>query len=431
MKILYILGQFPVISETFILNEITSLIDLGHDIEIISLGRPKGVIFHAKAREYDLINKTMYLEFNTREGRKKYSKKGLLLKTLTQFLIGSTLSLKNKINLLHLSYEQKQGKEIALRKILDYLTIIKVIRETKPGVVYCHFGTIANQIIKLKSIINFRLVTYFHGFDFSLAPKRGIDYSLLFKKGDLFLTNSNYAKGKLIELGCPEDRLSVIGLGIDLEKFKFKIRSIGDTVKLLTVARLVEKKGLKYSIEAVANSIKKHNNIIYNIIGEGPLRAELGNLIKSKGLEDKIFLLGAKTNEEVLSYMLESDIFILSSVTADSGDTEGLGVILLEAQATGMPVLATLHNGFPEAVRNGKSGFLVPEKDINALSERINYLVENPQIWKELGEEGRKHIFENYSQKKVINRLVAAVISVTSHFRNTAKPSVKPLIRYF
>jgi len=97
--------------------------------------------------------------------------------------------------------------------------------------------------------------------------------------------------------------------------------------------------------------------------------------------------------------MLDSDIFILTSITADDGETEGLGMVLLESQLTGLPVIATLHNGFTDAVINGESGFLVPEKDIAATVERLDFLLNNPRIWEELGRAGRKHVLENYSER--------------------------------
>lgn len=354
MKILYILGTFPVLSETFILNEITGLIDLGHEVQIISFNKLKGNIHEKKIKEYGLIDKTTYL---------------------------------NAIN----------SKE-------DY--IIKFIKENKVDVIYCHFGDVGKRIIFLKKLMDIPIVTYFHGYDFSLLPKEGIDYSELFEKGDFFFTNSNYSKDKIIELGCPKEKIMVLGLGIDLDRFKFKKRVVKDKIRLLTVGRLTEKKGIEYSIKAVAKSIKKYPNIVYNIIGEGALKDELENLIKELGVENSICLLGAKTQKEVLKYMLNSEIFILSSVTAKSGDTEGLGVVLLEAQATGMPMLATLHNGFLDSVNNGKSGFLVPERDVGALSEKLNYLIENPQMWEEMGKQGRKHVVENYSKEEVLNKLV-------------------------
>lgn len=354
MNILYILDTFPVLSQTFVLNEITGLIDLGHETQIISLNKPHEGKIHEKVAEYGLIDRITYLDS-----------------------IGS-----NK----------------------DYM--VKFIKENEVDIIYCHFGNIGEQFIFLKEILNVPIITYFHGYDFSLLPKEGIDYFSLFKKGDFFLTNSNYSKDKIIELGCPKDKIMVLGYGMDINKFKFKRRIVKDKLRLLTVGRLTEKKGIEYSIKAVAKSIKKYPNIVYNIIGEGELRVELENLIKELGVENNIFLLGSKTQEEVLKSMLESHIFILSSVTAKSGDTEGLGVVLLEAQATGMPVLATLHNGFLDSVNNGNSGFLVPERDVDALSDKLNYLIENPHIWEELGKEGRKHVVENYSNENVLNKLV-------------------------
>jgi len=227
----------------------------------------------------------------------------------------------------------------------------------------------------------------------------------MFRYGDWFFTNSNFAGKKVEDLGCPKEKLSVPGLPVDDHRYPYKARSRKDHIRILTVARLVEKKGLEYSIRAVAECMKMHKGLKYDIIGEGPLRGELTRLTEELGFSGKINLLGNQNKSDVISHMLDSDIFILTSITADDGETEGLGMVLLESQLTGLPVIATLHNGFTDAVINGESGFLVPEKDIAATVERLDFLLNNPRIWEELGRAGRKHVLENYSERVYLKKI--------------------------
>ncbi|HLE24715.1 MAG TPA: glycosyltransferase, partial [Thermodesulfobacteriota bacterium] len=253
-------------------------------------------------------------------------------------------------------------------------------------------------------------ITSFHGYDFSkLINERGSEtYKELFRIGDLFTANTNFTKGKLIELGCPKSKIVMLPVGMDINFFNFRERYLRDRsiVKLLTVARMVEKKGLEYAIKAVSRVAKKYSNIEYNIIGDGILRRRLENLIKELGISDKVNLLGWKTQEELKSLFQDAHIFILTSVTAGDGDMEGQGLVLQEAQAVGLPVLSTLHNGIPEGVIDGKSGFLVPERDVDALANKLKYLIEHPELWPEMGRYGRKFVEERYDIQKLNQRLV-------------------------
>ena len=116
--------------------------------------------------------------------------------------------------------------------------------------------------------------------------------------------------------------------------------------------------------------------------------------------------MGALEQDEYLKIYQEARIFVLPSVTASKGDEEGTPVVLMEAQATGLPVISTFHSGIPEVVIHGKSGFLVPEKDVDALAERLEYLIEHPEIWPEMGKEGRKFVEKKYDIKKLNQQLV-------------------------
>lgn len=177
-------------------------------------------------------------------------------------------------------------------------------------------------------------------------------------------------------------------------------------MKIITIARLVEKKGIEYAIKAIAKVAENHPNIIYNIAGDGPLRESLEKLILDLKISDNVKLLGWMTQEQVRQLYVDSHIFVLPSVTAATGDREGQALVLQEAQAMGLPVVSTLHNGIPEGVLEGKSGFLVPERDVDALAEKIGYLVENPEIWTQMGQHGRKFVEERYDIKQLNKQLV-------------------------
>jgi colanic acid/amylovoran biosynthesis glycosyltransferase len=176
--------------------------------------------------------------------------------------------------------------------------------------------------------------------------------------------------------------------------------------RALTVGRLVEKKGVEYSIRAVAELLARGYRIQYEIIGDGPLRPYLAELIQQLGVGNQITLGGARDTEYVRRRMEESDVFLLASVTAADGDTEGAPVSLLEAQASGMPVISTRHAGIPEIVADNASGLLVPERDVQALGIALARLVDNADRWLEMGRAGRGFVERKHDLKMLNRRLV-------------------------
>ncbi|WP_342586770.1 glycosyltransferase [Limnoraphis robusta] len=197
-----------------------------------------------------------------------------------------------------------------------------------------------------------------------------------------------------------------MGLNLSLYQFKARYLQANEPVKIITVARLVEKKGIEYSIRAVAQVLKEYPNLIYRIVGDGGLRESLEQLIRELNVSENVKILGWMTQEEVRQLYTDSHLFILSSVTATDGDKEGQGLVLQEAQAMGLPVLSTIHNGIPDGVLDGKSGFLVPEKDVDALAEKLSFLLKNPEKWLEMGQSGRAFVEENYEINKLNDQLV-------------------------
>jgi len=278
-------------------------------------------------------------------------------------------------------------------------------------IVHCHFGPNGNLAALLKEVgaITGKIVTAFHGEAGHTEQRRYAKrYDLLFEVGDLILPMSERERRRLIELGCSPQKIAVHRMGVDLSKFVFAPREPRNdgNVHLLTVARLVEKKGVEYAIKAVANVFEKCPYIEYNIAGDGPLRGDLENLIGTLSVGDRVKLLGWRRQEEILELVKGADILLAPSVTSEDGDQEGIPVVLMEALAQGLPVLSTYHSGIPELVQDGKSGFLVPERDVNALAEKLEHLVKHQEIWADMGRAGRAYVERYYNIDKLNDQLV-------------------------
>ena len=197
-------------------------------------------------------------------------------------------------------------------------------------------------------------------------------------------------------------------MGIDLNKFDFS--SIGrderKKMRILTVGRLVEKKGIEYGIRGVGEVIKVYPDIEYTIVGDGPLRERIELVIKELNLEKKVKMVGWKLQEEVKNLMREADLFLGPSVTSRNGDQEGIPVTLMEAMACGLPVISTFHSGIPELIQDGETGFLVKERDVKGLAGKISFLVRNPELKRTIGLKARNHVEKFYDIEKLNRQLV-------------------------
>jgi colanic acid/amylovoran biosynthesis glycosyltransferase len=277
-------------------------------------------------------------------------------------------------------------------------------------ILQCHYGTIGLAGLFAKNVgISGKLCTVFHGFDLSryLTDSNENPYRKLLQQGNLFLPISNLWRDKLIQLHCEPGRIIVHHMGIDLDKFAYTEKNIttGDTIKILTVGRLTEKKGHRYALEAIAKIIARRPNIEFLIAGDGPLRDELTALTRKLNIEKQVCFLGPLQQNEISALYQQAHIFLLPSVTAADGDQEGIPVVLMEAQACGLPVVATLHSGIPELVADGKSGFLVPERDADRVTEALEHLIKNPHLWKEMGRHGRDIVQQQYNIKTLNQNL--------------------------
>ncbi len=402
MKIAFLVNQFPLLSETFILNQITGLIDRGQKVDIFAVYRGNTSQMHEVFNKYNLLERTCY--YNNIIPKNKIVRVIKGIGFIIRYVHKNPVPLFNSINFF------KFGRKAASLQLL--FQIISFLKKGPYDIVHCHFGPNGNLGVLFKNIGVFqgKVLTTFYGYDISQYVKHyGEDvYTSLFNQGDMIFALSEKMKNELTQLGCSKQKVSVHRLGVDMNKFRLLPRQPGNDGKLclLTIARLVEKKGVEYGIRAVEKAIQIYPQIEYKIVGDGPLRSVLESLINKLGAKGKIRLLGWKRQEEIVRLLRNTNILLAPSVTAKDGDQEGTPTVLIEALAQGLPVISTHHSGIPEIVQDGKSGFLVPERDVNALTEKLIYLIEHPEIWSNMGRAGRAYVEKHYDINRLNDKLV-------------------------
>ena len=180
----------------------------------------------------------------------------------------------------------------------------------------------------------------------------------------------------LVAAGAPADRVEPLHLGAPIDRYPFAPKPLGTPLRLLSVCRLVEKKGIDVAIKALAMLRERHPEIAwtYDIGGDGPLEATLRGLVNEHGLEAHVRFLGPLSHDETLRRIAEADALLAPSVTAADGDQEGIPVTLMEAMALGTVVISSWHSGIPELVTHGQSGLLSDERDEAGLCAKLRGL---------------------------------------------------------
>ena len=222
-------------------------------------------------------------------------------------------------------------------------------------------------------------------------------------------------RSRLLSLGVPEDRIVVHHSGIDLRRFAYSPRRAPEgATELLFVGRLAEKKGLTYLLDAVSMLVGAGRDVKLTVIGEGELGPMMRTQCNDLGIADRVVFFGSGTQEQVVSALQRSHILVAPSVTAASGDQEGIPNVLKEAMATGMPVVSTYHSGIPELVEHGVSGLLAPERDAAALAALLTELVDHPESWPSFGLAARRKVEAEYDAERLNDELVAAYRALLS-----------------
>ncbi|MBN1818305.1 MAG: glycosyltransferase [Sedimentisphaerales bacterium] len=395
MKIAFLVKLFPAMSERFVIDQIAGLLDLGLDVRIFAEYNPGDSKMHTAVQHYDLLKRTRYIpSIPVNKTIRRFKTLGLLCRGFVTHPVFTVQALYHNL---------KAESGFSYPALYYALTLAG----RRFDILHAHFGPSGNIGVLLRKLgIGRKLVTTFHGYDVTAYTRRYGDvvYRELFRLGDVFTYNSEATRDRLRVLGCPQEKMVKLPMGIDVERIPFRARQkkAGQPVRILSVGRLVEMKGREYALRAIAQVRRQFPNIEYTIVGDGPLRESLELLIKELELNRIVHFLGW-VDDDALDQLYQScDLFLHPSVVDSAGNMEGQGLVLVEAQAYGLPVIATRHNAFCETVMDGITGFLVEERNVESLTEILGQVLTDNHKWAQLGYAGRKHAETYYDQKKLI-----------------------------
>ncbi|MFW9856158.1 MAG: glycosyltransferase family 4 protein [Candidatus Thorarchaeota archaeon] len=270
---------------------------------------------------------------------------------------------------------------------------------------HSHYGIMGRSCFPISQEHKIPLITSFYGYDAYINAYDLEYYRDLFENTTLVLALSDHMSNRLKKLGCPDQKIRKLHVGVDTGYFQPKEQhsELGDdgVLRILLVAFFDERKGILDAINAFAKVQKDIKYIHFDIVGRGKLKNQIESLIISLDLQDKITITNNISTPNpigtVLDFMQNCDIFILPSFTSPNGDSEGTPVVLMEASACGKPCITTFHSGNPEVVLNDETGLVVPERNIQELEKALRKMIINEELRKRLGNNARKRILAEFN----------------------------------
>jgi colanic acid/amylovoran biosynthesis glycosyltransferase len=406
LRVGLVVKRFPVVSEVFVMNTACGVVDLGHDLSIIALDGPGDRhVLNTAGQARNLLSRLSVV----RQGGDATRSPRFVAAPAAFMKVWEQQGLLPALSTFHPIAHRK--RLLDMRPVLE-LAALGAGRQ--PDVLHCQFGMLAEPFVRHRRAggLGSAIVVHFRGHD--LAPfvrKRGRHvYRQTFETAEMFITSCAPFQEELLDLGCPPDRIAVIPSPVDLASFPWRSeRARGDgPVRLITVGRLVEKKGISDALAAVAMLRRAgRDDIRYRVIGEGPERPRLEALARELGIADIVEMPGALPSTQVAAELAAADIFLGPSITDSSGARDATIGTIKEAALVGLPVVATRHGGIPELIEDGVTGLLVAEKDPRALSEAVARLLDAPEVWPELTRRARAAAERAYGIPSVAGRIDA------------------------
>lgn len=298
------------------------------------------------------------------------------------------------------------------------LVTLFLIRRHQPDVVMVEFGFHAVRVMEACEWAGVPLVVHFRGSDASARDRLGLlqeRYRRLMTITSGVIVKSQPMAQTLLALGATPDRLLISPSGANSELFYGSDPGVAPPV-VLAVGRFVAKKGPLQTIHAFSqlrslHQVDKLQPQLW-MVGDGPLLRSAQALVQELGLQRHVSFLGVRSQQEVAALMRQVRLFVQHSMVAPDGDSEGNPVAVMEAQISGLPVVATLHGGIPEVVLDGRSGFLVDEGDVSGMAEAMERFIKTPQLAAQMGECGRQRMLKFFTVDHHIAQLSAFLCRV-------------------
>lgn len=295
----------------------------------------------------------------------------------------------------------------------EYGVLSNLLERRHADLMHVYFGHTGVHLLPFIKRWPKPVVVSFHGMDVQTRahdPSYEVKLRELLQVATLVLARSQSLLDRLHELGCPESKVRMNRTGIPLDQFPRVERELppNGAWHFVQACRLIEKKGLDDSLHAFANFNKRHPESSFTIAGEGPLREPMEKLRDELGLHEKVTFAGFLKGGELCELYHQAHVFLHPSrITADQNQ-EGVPNSMLEAMATGLPVVATLHGGIPEAVRDGSTGFLVAERDRDGLTDALLRTTSDAVTWNKLSSSASQDVIRNFESRSQIDRLESA-----------------------
>src|SRR5438445_6165419 len=292
----------------------------------------------------------------------------------------------------------------------EYQTLDSLLSRHGADLMHIYFGYNGVHLLPFIEQWDKPCVVSFHGAD--VAHKQDIkDYTAklrrLFNAVPLVFARSQSLVDRLIQLGCPPEKLRINRTGIPLNEFPFVDRQPPPDGKwrVVQACRLIPKKGIATSLRAFAIFKKDNPKAEFFVAGKGPLQPELEMLAGGLGILRDVHFVGFLSQRKLLELYASSHLFLHPSEISPNQDQEGVPNSVLEAMATGLPVVATRHGGIPEAVDHGRTGFLVAEEDHVGLANAMQLITSSPSLFKQIGERAHAAVVERFEQDAQIDQL--------------------------
>ena len=403
MNIVYYLGSFPKLSESFVLNEIYELEQNGNNVAVCALNNPDEDIIHEEFNELDIpINYIRRPSFTD----------------ITEII--STKALHPRI--LEDTFYRAPPKHHAAnlfraKKCIEFVDSL----DWEPNHFHSHFAGLSKFTALFASDyfeVPFTITT--HAADIYKEPI-GEYTSNLLQKATRIVTISEYNKNHIREQFAPDAPIDIVRAGIRPEKFTPTEET--EPNRILTISRFVEKKGLSYALEAVNIATEELPELEYHIIGSGELKSDLVQKTEQLGIEENVVFLDNVSDERLVTELDEARCFLLPCVIAESGDRDGIPVALMEAMAMKTPPVSTTVSGIPELIDHEESGLLTEPQKPKATANALVSLLKNNSEWTAYAERAREKVVTDFNIETEAEKLEATFRAARPEKRQVARQS--------
>lgn len=405
LKIGILVESFPRISQTWLDNQIIDLLARGHDVSIFSVYPTPDTIIHQQVKINRLQEKTQYFFYPRSKSARDIW--GGLKYAIRH--IGNTSGSK-----IFKAIKAVLKKEVEPLFVFNYV-FLKGMENL--DILHAHFGDMGVFAAKMKKaglLVKPKVVVSFHGHDIFHYKKEIYQrqYRIFEEYTDALLVNSEYSKSLLYNiLNLPN--VKILPVGLISSNFLPPIRLDKQELQILFVGRLVVWKGPVMAVEIFEMLKKKYDNIKLTIVGDGEQLQQVNRTVKALNLEESVILKGALAQEDIIHLMGISDIFLFpAGYERSQGAADTQGLVIQESQIMELPVVCGNVGGISSGLLDGETGFLVKEGDIDGFVEKIQFLIDNPELRRKMGRAGREFVKDNFDSKVIGDKLMGIYANI-------------------